>query len=91
MSVDRTGGRPNAHSAMTSSSESRSDELPAEQPARGLLDLYLEHEWLRYVISGGVVVVVMLLVPALLNNMFLTAVVLLAGVALLPELMRKRP
>jgi hypothetical protein len=32
----------------------------------------------------------MLLVPGLLNNMFLTLVVLLLGVSILPELIRKR-
>jgi hypothetical protein len=57
---------------------------------RGLLRAYVEREPLRYVLSAAIVLAVMLLVPDLLNNMLLTLVVLLAGVAILPEALRRR-
>jgi hypothetical protein len=57
---------------------------------RGLLLAYVEREPLRYVLSAAIVLAVMLLVPDLLNNMLLTLVVLLVGVAILPEVLRRR-
>jgi Flp pilus assembly protein TadB len=57
---------------------------------RRLRRAYLEREAPRYFLSAGVVLAVMLLVPELLNNMLLTLVVLLLGVAILPEVLRRR-
>jgi len=71
-------------------------DLAAEEPPPRpsifgvLLGLYLRNELARYVLCAMIILVVTLLVPGLLNNMVLTAVVLVAGVAILPEFLNKR-
>lgn len=73
-----------------------SHDLAAQEPPPRpsifgvLLGLYLRNEVARYGLCALIIIVVTLLVPSLLNNMVLTAAVLLAGVALLPEFLNKR-
>ncbi|HXH23378.1 MAG TPA: hypothetical protein VNN10_15265 [Dehalococcoidia bacterium] len=62
---------------------------PRRSLRRRLARWYVEAEAARYVLSASVVLAAMLLIPDLLNNMLLTAALLLAGVALLPEYLRK--
>ncbi len=57
---------------------------------RTVLAAFLGNEIVRYALSAGVVMAAMLLVPQLLNNMILTLVILLLGVSIIPEMLRKR-